>query len=156
TGPGSAGGGAAAFQRSAGVNVCRSHGGTPRAVDPGTGRALRPRLAGDRPHWTASAAAPARSRHRRPARGVHRHGPGPAGLPARYHHRLGGLPDPRSAREVPQPGATHRHYPRVSFGFRLTGMTPGVPVIEDGKLISTNPATGEEVGRFPVAGPAEV
>src|SRR2546423_6047750 len=34
--------------------------------------------------------------------------------------------------------------------------TPGVPVIEDGKLISTNPATGEEVGRFPVAGPAEV
>src|SRR5256885_13045607 len=24
-----------------------------------------------------------------------------------------------------------------------------------GKLISTNPATGEEVGRFPVAGPAE-
>ncbi len=34
--------------------------------------------------------------------------------------------------------------------------TPGVPVIEDGQLISTNPATGEEVGRFPVAGPAEV
>jgi succinate-semialdehyde dehydrogenase / glutarate-semialdehyde dehydrogenase len=34
--------------------------------------------------------------------------------------------------------------------------TPGVPVIEDGMLISTNPATGEEVGRFPVAGPAEV
>jgi acyl-CoA reductase-like NAD-dependent aldehyde dehydrogenase len=34
--------------------------------------------------------------------------------------------------------------------------TPGVPVIEDGMLISTNPATGEEVGRFPVAGPADV
>jgi acyl-CoA reductase-like NAD-dependent aldehyde dehydrogenase len=34
--------------------------------------------------------------------------------------------------------------------------TPGVPVIEDGQLISTNPASGEEVGRFPVAGPAEV
>src|SRR2546430_6067729 len=34
--------------------------------------------------------------------------------------------------------------------------TPGVPVIEDGALISTNPATGEEVGRFPVAGPDEV
>jgi len=33
--------------------------------------------------------------------------------------------------------------------------TPGVPV-EDGTLISTNPVTGEEVGRFPVAGPAEV
>jgi acyl-CoA reductase-like NAD-dependent aldehyde dehydrogenase len=29
--------------------------------------------------------------------------------------------------------------------------TPGVPVIEDDQLISTNPATGEEVGRFPVA-----
>ncbi len=34
--------------------------------------------------------------------------------------------------------------------------TPGVPVVEDGTLISTNPVTGEEVGRFPVAGPAEV
>ena len=34
--------------------------------------------------------------------------------------------------------------------------TPGVPVIEDGELISTSPASGEEVGRFPVAGPAEV
>src|SRR3982750_1145032 len=34
--------------------------------------------------------------------------------------------------------------------------TPGLPVIEDGKLISTNPATGVEVGRFPVAGPEEV
>jgi acyl-CoA reductase-like NAD-dependent aldehyde dehydrogenase len=33
--------------------------------------------------------------------------------------------------------------------------TPGVPVIDDGILISTNPATGEEVGRFAVAGPAE-
>lgn len=28
---------------------------------------------------------------------------------------------------------------------------PGLPVIEDGELISTNPATGTEVGRFPVA-----
>jgi succinate-semialdehyde dehydrogenase / glutarate-semialdehyde dehydrogenase len=27
----------------------------------------------------------------------------------------------------------------------------GVPVIEDGRLVSTNPATGAEVGRFPVA-----
>ncbi|SNT09092.1 Acyl-CoA reductase [Asanoa hainanensis] len=27
----------------------------------------------------------------------------------------------------------------------------GVPVVEDGALVSTNPATGEEVGRFPVA-----
>ena len=34
--------------------------------------------------------------------------------------------------------------------------TPGVPVIEDGVLLSTNPATGEEVGRFPVADAAEV
>ncbi|MEV8513140.1 aldehyde dehydrogenase family protein [Dactylosporangium sp. NPDC051484] len=31
--------------------------------------------------------------------------------------------------------------------------TPGVPAIDDGSLISTNPATGEEVGRFPVASP---
>jgi acyl-CoA reductase-like NAD-dependent aldehyde dehydrogenase len=29
--------------------------------------------------------------------------------------------------------------------------TPGLPVIEDGVLISTNPATGEEAGRVPVA-----
>src|SRR2546421_12401105 len=34
--------------------------------------------------------------------------------------------------------------------------TPGVPVIEDGVLLSTTPATGEEVGRFPVADAAEV
>jgi acyl-CoA reductase-like NAD-dependent aldehyde dehydrogenase len=29
--------------------------------------------------------------------------------------------------------------------------TPGVPAVDDGALISTNPATGVEVGRFPVA-----
>jgi succinate-semialdehyde dehydrogenase/glutarate-semialdehyde dehydrogenase len=29
--------------------------------------------------------------------------------------------------------------------------TPGVPVVEDGALVSTNPATGDEVGRFPIA-----
>src|SRR4051812_11474367 len=34
--------------------------------------------------------------------------------------------------------------------------TPGVPVVEDGALISTNPATGAEVGRFPVASPADL
>jgi acyl-CoA reductase-like NAD-dependent aldehyde dehydrogenase len=34
--------------------------------------------------------------------------------------------------------------------------TPGVPVVEDGTLVSTNPATGDEVGRFPVAGPSDV
>ncbi|GAB2936402.1 aldehyde dehydrogenase family protein [Micromonospora polyrhachis] len=28
---------------------------------------------------------------------------------------------------------------------------PGIPVIEDGELVSTNPATGAEAGRFPVA-----
>ncbi len=33
---------------------------------------------------------------------------------------------------------------------------PGVPVIVDGQLISTNPATGAEVGRFPVADAAAV
>ncbi|NJC73382.1 aldehyde dehydrogenase family protein [Planosporangium thailandense] len=34
--------------------------------------------------------------------------------------------------------------------------TPGVPVVEDGVLVSTSPATGDEVGRFPVASAAEV
>ncbi|WP_203917175.1 aldehyde dehydrogenase family protein [Rugosimonospora africana] len=34
--------------------------------------------------------------------------------------------------------------------------TPGVPVIDDGRLVSTNPATGEEIGRFPAATPADV
>jgi acyl-CoA reductase-like NAD-dependent aldehyde dehydrogenase len=34
--------------------------------------------------------------------------------------------------------------------------TPGAPVIEDGRLVSTNPATGAEVGRFPVAAPEDV
>jgi succinate-semialdehyde dehydrogenase / glutarate-semialdehyde dehydrogenase len=29
--------------------------------------------------------------------------------------------------------------------------TPGLPVVEDGSLLSTSPATGAEVGRFPVA-----
>src|SRR5262245_30644757 len=33
---------------------------------------------------------------------------------------------------------------------------PGLPAIENGQLISTNPATGEEVGRFPVASPEDV
>jgi succinate-semialdehyde dehydrogenase/glutarate-semialdehyde dehydrogenase len=33
---------------------------------------------------------------------------------------------------------------------------PGVPVIEDGVLISTNPATGEEAGRVPVSDEASV
>ncbi|TDB70167.1 aldehyde dehydrogenase family protein [Micromonospora sp. KC723] len=33
---------------------------------------------------------------------------------------------------------------------------PGIPVIEDGRLISTNPATGEEAGRFRVATPDDV
>jgi succinate-semialdehyde dehydrogenase / glutarate-semialdehyde dehydrogenase len=34
--------------------------------------------------------------------------------------------------------------------------TPGAPFVDDGKLLSTNPATGDEVGRFPVATAAEV
>ncbi|MET7424092.1 aldehyde dehydrogenase family protein [Dactylosporangium sp. NPDC005555] len=34
--------------------------------------------------------------------------------------------------------------------------TPGVPAIDEGSLISTNPASGEEVGRFPVASPDHV
>ncbi|HEY0697463.1 MAG TPA: aldehyde dehydrogenase family protein, partial [Micromonospora sp.] len=32
----------------------------------------------------------------------------------------------------------------------------GVPVIDDGQLVSTHPATGAEVGRFPVSGATEV
>ncbi len=34
--------------------------------------------------------------------------------------------------------------------------TPGLPVLEDGQLVSTNPASGAEVGRFPVADEAAV
>jgi acyl-CoA reductase-like NAD-dependent aldehyde dehydrogenase len=34
--------------------------------------------------------------------------------------------------------------------------TPGTPFVDDGRLVSTNPATGVEVDRFPVATPAEV
>lgn len=34
--------------------------------------------------------------------------------------------------------------------------TPGLPFIEDGLLVSTNPGTGAEVGRFPVADDAAV
>jgi acyl-CoA reductase-like NAD-dependent aldehyde dehydrogenase len=34
--------------------------------------------------------------------------------------------------------------------------TPGLPVFDAGFLVSTNPVTGDEVGRFPVAGPDEV
>ncbi len=33
---------------------------------------------------------------------------------------------------------------------------PGVPVIDDGTLVSTNPVTGEEVGRYPVASASDV
>ncbi|SCL18511.1 Acyl-CoA reductase [Micromonospora nigra] len=33
---------------------------------------------------------------------------------------------------------------------------PGTPVIEDGLLVSTSPATGAEAGRLPVAGPQDV
>jgi acyl-CoA reductase-like NAD-dependent aldehyde dehydrogenase len=36
-------------------------------------------------------------------------------------------------------------------GTMTTTRTPGLPVVEDGFLVSTSPATGEEVGRFPVA-----
>lgn len=33
---------------------------------------------------------------------------------------------------------------------------PGTPIIEDGRLVSTNPATGAEAGRLPGASPADV
>jgi acyl-CoA reductase-like NAD-dependent aldehyde dehydrogenase len=32
----------------------------------------------------------------------------------------------------------------------------GLPIVEDGLLVSTNPATGEEVARARIAGPGEV
>jgi succinate-semialdehyde dehydrogenase / glutarate-semialdehyde dehydrogenase len=39
----------------------------------------------------------------------------------------------------------------------MTAMhAPGLPTVEDGLLISTNPATGEEVARVPIAGPDDV
>ena len=50
----------------------------------------------------------------------------------------------------PTPSADSAH--RAS----AAGHTPGVPVIADGELISTSPATGAEVGRFPVADAEEV
>ena len=34
--------------------------------------------------------------------------------------------------------------------------TPGPPIVEDGLLISTNPATGAQVARAPIAGPDDV
>ncbi|ASW56438.1 aldehyde dehydrogenase family protein [Plantactinospora sp. KBS50] len=34
--------------------------------------------------------------------------------------------------------------------------TPGVPVIDNGELVSTNPASGALAGRFPIAGPEDV
>ena len=37
-----------------------------------------------------------------------------------------------------------------------TTRVPGVPVVEDGQLVSTNPATGAEVGRFPIASAGDV
>jgi acyl-CoA reductase-like NAD-dependent aldehyde dehydrogenase len=37
-----------------------------------------------------------------------------------------------------------------------TTHTPGLPTVEDGLLISTNPATGQEVARVPIAGPDDV
>jgi acyl-CoA reductase-like NAD-dependent aldehyde dehydrogenase len=33
---------------------------------------------------------------------------------------------------------------------------PGTPYVEGGQLVSTNPATGAEAGRLPVAGPADI
>ena len=34
--------------------------------------------------------------------------------------------------------------------------TSGLPIVQDGLLISTSPATGEEVARVPIAGPDDV
>jgi len=34
--------------------------------------------------------------------------------------------------------------------------TPGLPTVQDGLLVSTNPATGAQVARVPIAGPDDV
>ena len=34
--------------------------------------------------------------------------------------------------------------------------TPGLPTVQDGLLVSTNPATGKEVARVPIAGSDDV
>jgi succinate-semialdehyde dehydrogenase/glutarate-semialdehyde dehydrogenase len=45
---------------------------------------------------------------------------------------------------------------KLKLTFMTATRTPGLPVIEDGVLISTNPASGAEAGRFPVADDAAV
>jgi succinate-semialdehyde dehydrogenase / glutarate-semialdehyde dehydrogenase len=45
---------------------------------------------------------------------------------------------------------------RLRLTFMTVTRTPGMPVISDGVLISTNPATGAEAGRVPVADAAAV
>jgi succinate-semialdehyde dehydrogenase/glutarate-semialdehyde dehydrogenase len=45
---------------------------------------------------------------------------------------------------------------RTMLTFMTATRTPGAPVVENGLLISTNPATGAEAGRLPVADPDAV
>jgi succinate-semialdehyde dehydrogenase/glutarate-semialdehyde dehydrogenase len=45
---------------------------------------------------------------------------------------------------------------RLRLTFMTATRTPGLPFIEDGLLVSTNPATGAEAGRLPVADEAAV
>src|SRR4051794_28189227 len=40
---------------------------------------------------------------------------------------------------------------RLRLAFMTATRTPGLPVVEDGVLISTSPATGAEAGRVPVS-----
>src|SRR5688572_23725970 len=40
---------------------------------------------------------------------------------------------------------------RLRLAFMTATRTPGMPVVEDGFLVSTNPATGAEAGRVPIS-----
>ena len=84
-----------------------------------------------------------------------------------------GLPGPPAVRRPARTAASCRapaevagkivaraRYPSVANGLdcrhgaprrRRCTRTPGMPFVDDGQLVSTNPATGAEVGRFPVA-----
>ena len=40
---------------------------------------------------------------------------------------------------------------RLRLTFMTATRTPGMPVVEDGFLVSTSPATGAEAGRVPIS-----
>src|SRR3954454_5931249 len=59
-------------------------------------------------------------------------------------------------RPMSRPGSFRSTLPTSKLATMTATRTPGQPFVDDGKLVSTNPATGDEVGRFPVATAAEV